>query len=92
MSASFSKREAALPGARLSPRLSDPVGLQATGGQDWPDGSSLPPFKIGLNDFAYPVAGGFFGNIKGLPRLFVPILFEHRDMMYANSLELPLAL
>jgi hypothetical protein len=34
----------------------------------------------------------FFGNIKGLPRLFVPILFEHRDMMYANSLELPLAL
>jgi len=52
MSASFSKREAALPGARLSPRLSDPVGLQATGGQDWPDGSSLPPFKISLNDFA----------------------------------------
>ena len=32
---------------------------------------------------SYPVAGGFFGNIK---------LFEHRDMMYANSLESPLAL
>src|SRR6476660_6525286 len=52
MSASFSKREAALPGARLSPSPVDPVGLQAAGGQDRPDGSTSPPFKIGLNAFA----------------------------------------
>jgi len=51
MAASFSKREAALPGAGLSPRLSDPLGLQAGGGDGRLDGSRPPPFKIGPNDF-----------------------------------------
>jgi hypothetical protein len=52
MSASFSKREAALPGARLSPRLSDPAGLQVADGLDRLVGSRPPPIKVGQSYFS----------------------------------------
>jgi hypothetical protein len=40
----------------------------------------------------YSAAAAFESRDGQIEAALDPILFEHRDMMYANSLELPLAL